>query len=84
VGLVIGKGGDMIKKIQTESGAKVQFKPGEMCFVFTVAVDKPILSLGLVEMWTKITLKHVNAPTVLYSNTLVLKTSCTAVATNRE
>ena len=28
VGLVIGKGGDMIKKIQTETGAKVQFKPG--------------------------------------------------------
>lgn len=29
VGLVIGKGGDMIKKIQTETGAKVQFKPGK-------------------------------------------------------
>ncbi|XP_070177451.1 far upstream element-binding protein 1-like isoform X4 [Littorina saxatilis] len=27
VGLVIGKGGEMIKKIQTETGAKVQFKP---------------------------------------------------------
>ncbi|GFN90241.1 far upstream element-binding protein 3 [Plakobranchus ocellatus] len=29
VGLVIGKGGDMIKKIQTETGAKVQFKPDD-------------------------------------------------------
>ena len=29
VGLVIGKGGEMIKKIQTETGAKVQFKPGK-------------------------------------------------------
>lgn len=29
VGLIIGKGGDMIKKIQCETGAKVQFKPGE-------------------------------------------------------
>lgn len=32
VGLVIGKGGDMIKKIQSESGAKVQFKPGKNPF----------------------------------------------------
>lgn len=29
VGIVIGKNGDMIKKIQQESGAKVQFKAGE-------------------------------------------------------
>ena len=29
VGLVIGKGGEMIKKIQSETGAKVQFKPGK-------------------------------------------------------
>lgn len=29
VGLVIGKGGEMIKKIQGETGAKVQFKPGK-------------------------------------------------------
>ncbi|CAG5127142.1 unnamed protein product [Candidula unifasciata] len=29
VGLVIGKGGDMIKKIQSETGAKVQFKPDD-------------------------------------------------------
>lgn len=28
VGIVIGKGGDMIKKIQSDTGAKVQFKPG--------------------------------------------------------
>ncbi|XP_067215447.1 far upstream element-binding protein 1 isoform X2 [Linepithema humile] len=28
VGVVIGKGGDMIKKIQAESGAKVQFQQG--------------------------------------------------------
>lgn len=30
VGLVIGKGGDMIKKIQAETGAKVQFKQGNL------------------------------------------------------
>lgn len=29
VGVVIGKGGDMIKKIQAETNAKVQFKPGK-------------------------------------------------------
>ncbi|XP_025113716.1 far upstream element-binding protein 1-like isoform X3 [Pomacea canaliculata] len=29
VGLVIGKGGEMIKKIQGETGAKVQFKPDD-------------------------------------------------------
>uniref|UniRef100_A0A0B6ZGD1 K Homology domain-containing protein n=3 Tax=Arion vulgaris TaxID=1028688 RepID=A0A0B6ZGD1_9EUPU len=29
VGLVIGKGGDMIKKIQSDTGAKVQFKPDD-------------------------------------------------------
>lgn len=39
VGVVIGKGGEMIKKVQTESGAKVQFKlddgegPDRMCSV---------------------------------------------------
>ncbi|XP_041369415.1 far upstream element-binding protein 1-like isoform X2 [Gigantopelta aegis] len=29
VGLVIGKGGDMIKKIQQDTGARVQFKPDD-------------------------------------------------------
>ena len=29
VGIVIGKGGDMIKKIQSDTGAKVQFKPDD-------------------------------------------------------
>ena len=29
VGMVIGKNGDMIKRIQQESGAKVQFKAGK-------------------------------------------------------
>ncbi|XP_052091444.1 far upstream element-binding protein 1-like isoform X3 [Mytilus californianus] len=29
VGIVIGKNGDMIKKIQSETGAKVQFKPDD-------------------------------------------------------
>lgn len=40
VGVVIGKGGDMIKKIQAETGARVQFQqakeegPGERrCFL---------------------------------------------------
>lgn len=28
VGVVIGKGGDMIKKIQSETGARVQFQQG--------------------------------------------------------
>lgn len=28
VGVVIGKGGDMIKKIQAETGARVQFHQG--------------------------------------------------------
>ena len=28
VGVVIGKGGDMIKKIQNETGARVQFQQG--------------------------------------------------------
>lgn len=29
VGIVIGKGGEMIKKIQSETGARVQFKPDD-------------------------------------------------------
>lgn len=41
VGVVIGRGGDMIKKIQAETGARVQFHqerddgPGDKRFVFT-------------------------------------------------
>jgi len=27
VGIIIGKGGDMIRKIQEETGSRVQFKP---------------------------------------------------------
>jgi len=27
IGIIIGKGGEMIKKIQEETGSKVQFKP---------------------------------------------------------
>ena len=27
IGVVIGKGGEMIKKIQQESGARIQFRP---------------------------------------------------------
>ena len=27
IGIVIGKGGEMIKKIQQESGARIQFRP---------------------------------------------------------
>lgn len=34
VGIVIGKGGEMIKKIQSETGARVQFKPGKKLFTF--------------------------------------------------
>lgn len=29
VGVIIGRGGEMIKKIQSETGARVQFKPDE-------------------------------------------------------
>lgn len=29
VGMVIGRGGDMIKRIQNQTGARVQFKPGD-------------------------------------------------------
>ena len=29
VGVIIGKGGDMIKKIQQDSGARVQFTPDD-------------------------------------------------------
>lgn len=29
VGVIIGKGGDMIKKITQDTGAKIQLKPGQ-------------------------------------------------------
>lgn len=29
VGIVIGRNGEMIKKIQNDSGVRIQFKPGE-------------------------------------------------------
>lgn len=29
VGVVIGRNGEMIKKIQSDAGVKIQFKPGE-------------------------------------------------------
>lgn len=31
VGVVIGRSGEMIKKIQSDAGVKIQFKPGELC-----------------------------------------------------
>ena len=34
VGIVIGKGGEMIKKIQSETGAKVQFKQGQFTIIY--------------------------------------------------
>lgn len=30
VGVVIGRSGEMIKKIQSDAGVKIQFKPGEL------------------------------------------------------
>lgn len=30
VGVVIGRNGEMIKKIQSDAGVKIQFKPGEL------------------------------------------------------
>lgn len=30
VGVVIGRNGDMIKKIQSDAGVKIQFKPGKL------------------------------------------------------
>lgn len=30
VGVVIGKGGDMINQIQDETGTRIQFKPGKI------------------------------------------------------
>ena len=39
VGIVIGKNGDMIKKIQQESGAKVQFKAGEWVNFIMLALN---------------------------------------------
>ena len=44
VGLVIGKGGDMIKKIQQDTGARVQFKPGNID-ILVKYIFNPTLSL---------------------------------------
>lgn len=30
VGVVIGRNGEMIKKIQSDAGVKIQFKPGKL------------------------------------------------------
>lgn len=30
VGIVIGRNGEMIKKIQNDAGVRIQFKPGEL------------------------------------------------------
>ena len=35
VGIVIGRNGEMIKKIQNDAGVRIQFKPGEyLCLIF--------------------------------------------------
>lgn len=34
VGVVIGRSGEMIKKIQSDAGVKIQFKPGELSEYF--------------------------------------------------
>lgn len=33
VGIVIGRNGEMIKKIQNDTGVKIQFKPGLLRFI---------------------------------------------------
>lgn len=33
VGIVIGRNGEMIKKIQNDTGVKIQFKPGLYRFI---------------------------------------------------
>jgi far upstream element-binding protein len=54
VGVVIGKGGDMIKKIQSETGARVQFKPDEgngpdrMCSV-TGTTEKMHMAANMIQ-----------------------------------
>lgn len=35
VGVVIGRSGEMIKKIQSDAGVKIQFKPGTSHSTFT-------------------------------------------------
>lgn len=34
VGVVIGRSGEMIKKIQSDAGVKIQFKPGTLSLYF--------------------------------------------------
>ena len=47
VGIVIGKGGEMIKKIQSETGAKVQFKQGKYtCTLSFMSPFQKISKLG--------------------------------------
>lgn len=34
VGIVIGRNGEMIKKIQNDAGVRIQFKPGQCVALF--------------------------------------------------
>lgn len=41
VGVVIGRNGEMIKKIQSDAGVKIQFKPGEHDYTDSCAHRNP-------------------------------------------
>ena len=46
VGVIIGKGGEMIKKITNESGARIQLKPG-LCSRNNTSISSILLHVSL-------------------------------------
>lgn len=46
VGVVIGRNGEMIKKIQSDAGVKIQFKPGKLSKGFVQDKTESNLWLG--------------------------------------
>lgn len=44
VGIVIGRNGEMIKKIQNDTGVKIQFKPGLSRFMLVLKIATPVVS----------------------------------------
>lgn len=48
VGVVIGRNGEMIKKIQSDAGVKIQFKPGELNCIISVHFTNEIQPLSWV------------------------------------
>lgn len=45
VGIVIGRNGEMIKKIQNDAGVRIQFKPGEYIYLFSKRWRQLLLTL---------------------------------------